>query len=60
MMLPEEEREARKAKLLPKPIEPNIQKIKMVKKENKSIRKEKPTKQVPWWDGWDHESFYDD
>jgi len=60
MLLPEKEREARKVEMIPKPIKPNIQKANGVRKSKKSVRKEKPTKQVPWWKEWDHESFYDD
>jgi hypothetical protein len=60
MLLPEKERETRKAELIPKPIKPTIQKVNGVRKSKKSVRKEKPTKQIPKWDKWDYESFYDD
>ena len=59
-LLPENEREARKAELIPQSIKPNIQRVNSVKKQKESVRKKKPSKQVPWWEGWDHKSFYDD
>lgn len=57
VLLPENEREERKAELIPQRIKPNIQKVNSVKKQNKSVRKERLTKQIP---KWDYESFYDD
>lgn len=60
LLLPDQERKARKAELMPKPIEPIIQKIKKVNKPKNSVRKAKSSSQTPKCNLWDYQSFFDD
>ena len=60
ILLPEREREVRKALLMPKPIESITQKVKRENKPKNSVRKAKPSTQIPKCDLWDYQSFYFD